>query len=126
MRRHKVTLTTVGSNGSAIASNATDRVFIFGMLPNIFIAPGAGQASGVDVTVYEQIDANKRTLLAASNISAATNYAILVQAKDSAGADISGVHVVPSVAGDILIEVAGGNDGKTVDVYFYVEDSKVV
>jgi hypothetical protein len=126
MRRHKVTLTTVGSNGSAIADNANDRFFAYGLFGKIAIVPGSGQNSGLDVTISEQIGAHKNTLLTATNVGSATVYQVLAQEKDSAGADISGSYGIPWVAGDILIEVSGGNNNATVDVYFYVEDSKVV
>lgn len=100
-QRIKFTLTTVGSNGSAVAQS--DTYLVNGFLVGMGYTPGNGQATTLDLIARD--DAG--VLLTKSDISAA-GY-------DTDGSEARTLAERP-IVGALVVQVTGGNSAKTVEV----------
>lgn len=112
-----IEVTTSGSDGSATGSATS--VAVNGELLAVHIAPSAGQAATVDVTV--KTVAPELTLLTASNVSAAGWYYPRVQVQDGAGAGVTydgtnEVYAPMPIDDGVTVSAAQGDDGETVTV----------
>lgn len=100
-QRIKFTLTTTGSDGSAIAQS--DTYLVNGYLIGIGYTPGNGQATTLDLIARD--DAG--VLLTKSDIAAA-GY-------DPDGSESKTMTERP-IVGALVVQATGGNNNKTVDV----------
>jgi len=94
---------------------------LYGYLANVYLVY-SGHTATADVTLFEQVDANERTLLTVTDNTTSGNYPVVEQAVDNTGSAIDGQYGYPHVAGDIVLRVAQGQAAGTVTAYLWIVD----
>src|SRR3990167_2624622 len=104
-QRIRFTLTTAGSDGSAIAQS--DVYLVNGYLVSMYAKPGDGQASPL-------------TLVARDDDGVLMTSSVTAEAYDTDGSETRTIAERP-IVGALVVQASAGNDDKTVEVHLTVE-----
>jgi hypothetical protein len=113
-----ITVTTTGSDGSAVGSGQTD-LPVNGLLLAVHVDFSSGQAATADVTIATK-NAPIRTLLTLTSTATDVWVDPRVQAKDNAGAAIDATYTYMPVADHITVDVAQADNNETVTVTLFI------
>lgn len=125
IQRTQVTATgATGGSGTATATAVTD-VVVEGYPLAVHLAYlGSPPSGSTDVTLTEAANAPAMPILAVSNAATDGWFPVLAQAKNQAGADITGMGTRIAVADYVRVTIAQANDNDGVTATLVWDDGK--